>query len=522
MVGSAGLTRLHLILMALGFAPLLVLFFGSLWIRPHYQFFPMALAGAGFLAWTRCQSVPRPLKAGTPRLTAFLLGMSWLLLVIATMLWTPWLASVAAVLMLVGVIWWLGERTLLRACIPALVLLVAIIPPPLNLDSDLTLHLRALAVFCSGCLLDFLGVILATSGNIIEFPGRKLLVEEACSGINSVMFALVACLFYTLWQRRSPRRVFLSLCATLAFVIMGNVFRITLGAWLLFKFKWNLLEGWPHETLGLALTISYLGLIYSLDRALTFLGAPIFEATPPPAIALAAPAATEPVSISPGWGWAAATAFVLLGVVAAGWGWPRHFQGNPEFVMTSPSKLRAGASFAMPDAINDWHRLDADVPALYKIETTGISSHVWHYQKGNLVVTLALDYPFRGFHDVSICYKGAGWIIEEHGPAGGFGTNSPVRMEMVMTKDGVERGYLWYGTVDEQGTWLALSTSAVGRLGARFAAPIGNAATTYRVQVLTTRYAALSPSQQQQAWQFFEAARSQLWQQLAGQFKHGP
>ena len=36
---------------ALGFAPLLTVFLINLWGRPHYQFFPLALAGAGFLAW---------------------------------------------------------------------------------------------------------------------------------------------------------------------------------------------------------------------------------------------------------------------------------------------------------------------------------------------------------------------------------------------------------------------------------------------------------------------------------------
>ncbi|MCX6892929.1 MAG: hypothetical protein NTX51_15640, partial [Verrucomicrobia bacterium] len=59
-----GLTRLNVGLLAFGFAPLLLLCFANLWERTYYQFFPMALAGAGFLAWTRLKEVPRPLVSG--------------------------------------------------------------------------------------------------------------------------------------------------------------------------------------------------------------------------------------------------------------------------------------------------------------------------------------------------------------------------------------------------------------------------------------------------------------------------
>src|SRR6266853_5443943 len=50
---ETGLTVRNGLLLALGYAPLLCAFFLNLWARPHYQFFPLALAGAAFLAWTR-------------------------------------------------------------------------------------------------------------------------------------------------------------------------------------------------------------------------------------------------------------------------------------------------------------------------------------------------------------------------------------------------------------------------------------------------------------------------------------
>src|ERR1017187_193574 len=79
------------ILFALGYAPLLTLFFINLWGRPHYQFFPLALIGAAFLAWTRLKEVPRPFVPGRASWTALLLAASFFFLVAATLYWSPWL-----------------------------------------------------------------------------------------------------------------------------------------------------------------------------------------------------------------------------------------------------------------------------------------------------------------------------------------------------------------------------------------------------------------------------------------------
>ena len=101
-----------MLLLALGYAPLLTLFFINLWRRPHYQFFPLALIGASFLAWARLQDVPRPLAPGRPRVTALLLITSFFLLAAATLYWSPWLSSLAALVGLVALVWWGGGKPL--------------------------------------------------------------------------------------------------------------------------------------------------------------------------------------------------------------------------------------------------------------------------------------------------------------------------------------------------------------------------------------------------------------------------
>ena len=527
-----GLTRRNAALLVFGFTPLLLEFFANLWSRPHYQFFPMALAGAGFLAWSRLREVPRPLESGHPAWSAALMGLSFCIMAVATELWSPWLASVAAVLGLAGVVWWIGGGKLLRATVPALVLVLTIIHPPRGRDAELILELRGLAVRWSSGLLDMLGVIHVLSGNVIELPRQKLLVEEACSGINSVLFTLAAGLFYLMWRRRRVWRIVVCLPCILAGVLLGNVFRITLGTWLQYSHGIDILSGWRHEMAGLVLVAMYLTLIVSLDEFLDFL---TFSTPPEPSdpAVPAVPAVPLPVAtvrvrarLAPRWGQVAGCAFGLLGVAGLGCGWLNHQKQNVAVRMASESALRDGATFTMPEQIGNWQRLNAEVPG-HKVETQGIFSQVWHYQKGQMVASVALDYPFRGYHDVTICYRAQGWQITRQERQAGEGTNSSVPLVAVeMSREPVSSGWLWFSTVDEQGHWTEKQywrqrpLRFLDRRRLDWLTPAGRVEpVSYRVQVLVTGYGALPPAEREPARQLFEAACKLLAPQLFGQMQ---
>ncbi len=313
----------NLLLFSFGYLPLLAVFFLNLWARPHYQFFPLALAGAGFLAWVRLKELPRPLVPSRPLIGGLWLLASFAIVLVATILWSPWLGSLAVLAGLIGVIWLLGGRRLLRAMCPALILALVIVPPPLSLDSRFAEHLRLLAVNWSSQLLDLLEVTHARSGNIIELPGQKLLVEEACSGINSILITLAACLFYMLWRRASVIRILLSLSAAVSFVLLGNLLRIILGAWLRFRHGVDILSGWPHQIIGLVLFITYVGLIFSMERLLFFLTSPSrrqkTSAVAKPAVAVSP---TQPIwRFSPTSVRVVACAFAITGVAEVARGW---------------------------------------------------------------------------------------------------------------------------------------------------------------------------------------------------------
>ena len=522
----SGLRGLNLFLIAFGFAPLLAAFFVNLWDRPHYQFFPLAIAGALFLAWSRLKEVSRPLEPGSRSLTVLMLSISFLLLVVGAVFWSPWLGGIAAMITLAGVVWWTGGYRLFKSMLPAMLLLLLIIPPPLNADARLVQDLRLIAVAWSSRLLDVLGVTHSLSGNVIELPRQSLLVDEACSGINSVLIMLACALFYGLWRRRPAIHILVCMVSSTAFVLLGNMARITVGAWVKFRFGMDILSGRPHELTGLVLLVTYLVLILSMDQLLVFLTSPVRSRSAPssaPAEQKQAAAAPRraPLHFSPFWGQAVGCAFAVLGLLELGRGWS-HYHELPAGLAIPKTSLREGATFALPDQIGAWKRLNMEVPPLQRIETRGVYSQIWHYRRGDILASLAIDYPFEGYHDVSVCYTLRGWDLHQQAvhPGTTSNGNSPFAEAQMLNHLGLH-GELWFSVVDEHGRWLPGEDRSLSLRNAlaRFKVAGAREPVTYQVQALVTGFNPLRPQEREQVQQFFQESRVLLWRQLFAQLQ---
>jgi len=409
--------------------------------------------------------------------------------------------------------------------LPALVLLLTIIPPPLSADSLLIQQMRVLAVRGSSSVLDSLGVTHALSGNVIEIPGQRLLVDEACSGINSVLIILACALFYGMWRRRSLIRIFLCLVNALGFVLLGNLVRITLGAWVMFRYGVDILTGTAHQVTGLLLFPTYIAIILSMDQLLAYLLSPSRRRKRPrePAAATEnARASRAPLGIPRGWLRVTGCAFALLGVVNLGLAWAKHNQLEMQAVQPKPA-LRADATFSMPDQIGGWKRIAAEVPPLQKVETVGVRSQVWHYRLGDTLVSLALDYPFRGYHHLEGCYTLSGWGLMERRAGGGPETNaSPPFVEVRMQNSLGMHASLWFSLVDERSRWLtgpAFKPTLKERLWERMQMGSASDSVSYQIQVLSTGFNPLRPAEREQVRRFFEEGRMILWRQLFNQIQ---
>lgn len=504
---DSGLDRVKIGFIAFGFASILGAFFLNLWKQPEYQFFPQALAAAGYFAWSRLKEVPRPFVPGAPAITFVLILASLLGLGLATFIWSPWIGAVAAMFAAVGLLWWHGGGVLLRTMVPILVMCLTILPPPLGLDLKLNLFLRHVATVLSSRALDLLGVIHSVNGNVIELPGQKLLVEEACSGVNSVLFATAFCLFFLLWKRRAVWCYVVSVPLVLVFVVMGNIVRISLGAWLQYHDSIDILTGWKHEVLSMVLVVIYIVLVISLESLL-----------PASAVMKSRPLERSAMQrvVRPAWAWLAAVLFAISGLIGCVRAWDKH-QHQVEPLRAASSALPDGARFHLPDRIGEWKRRESGEPSVKTIETLGLSSSYWTFDRPGLTAIVALDYPIWGYHDVVDCYTRIGWALESKNlitPADG----APPYFLVELQKEPSGHALLWFGTINEQGDWVDTNTVKQHLLGRLEALGMARQ-TTYRVQVLLVGTDVPTLAEREAVAELYRVAAQDLAQQLKQQLR---
>ncbi len=257
-------------LIALAFLPIVLLHGRELWARPHYQFFPLVIPGAVALIWKWCGRLDR-LEPGNPAYSKGAAVLVWLMLAFAVACISPGVGALAALFALLLTAYTLGGWRLMAAALPAWGLLWLAIPPPKHFDVVLIVKLQNLVSRWSSQMLDLIGVYHMMDGNVVDVGGAPLLVDQACSGVYSLITLLIGTLFYALWVRTPLVRTLILMASAIVWVVFGNLLRIVLVVVLTTRWEINAATGWRHETLGLIMFAIMLGLVFSTDRLLNFL-----------------------------------------------------------------------------------------------------------------------------------------------------------------------------------------------------------------------------------------------------------
>jgi len=340
-----------------------------------------------------------------------------------------------------------------------------------------------------------------------------------------------ACVFYAMWRRRSLPGLVVLYGLTIICVLTGNALRITACAWLLHSHQINLFKGWKHDTLGIVFMLAYLLFI-------------VFAEAMIPRRKAAVPSATRPWRESEevllkgrtfgGGIRLAAVALALMGATQI------LFFAQRQSSMASrshvnPKEMDGSARFSLPAEIGGWRLVSSPAPTPVRTAfEDGVYSHIWQYEREGVVTSLALDYPFFGYHDVRICYHYNGWnIVKSRMLPFGIADDSVPCMEVSLLKKGNMKGLLLYSTVDERGRWVDDSKrvfysgegGAEGEgglaqrlLGRKQEIPFLQQAedenATYRIQLLANAGEGLTALQHDQVLQLFQQARTRLVEQF--------
>lgn len=215
-----------LVLLALAFAGTFRTLWGTWMNNDNYSHGVLILPLSAFLVWRARQDLAA-LPAGSTLAGLPLLGVGLLLQVIGirgdVTIFQGW-AFVATV---GGLVWtWFGHRILWRLSVPIAFLLFMVPALPIFMNV-VSFRLKEVAATGSVQLAQLLGAPVLQRGMDLYFPTGTLTVENACSGMNSLI-ALMAlgALFAYLGSGSYWRRGLLFLAAV-PIAILANVVRIT-------------------------------------------------------------------------------------------------------------------------------------------------------------------------------------------------------------------------------------------------------------------------------------------------------
>ena len=195
-----------------------------------------------------------------------LLPMAWFLQLgdlrgRAVLLWCQWAGVSAAGLALGSALG--GRRAMSRFAFPVAFLALAIPLPTMVIQPVMT-ALQGITTGCSHAILVALGESVERSGFVLKLPRGLLGVEEACSGIKSLVALTAIAAFLAYLRRFGLLRGAIFVACSLPVVLAINVIRVVASAEIQERIDPKFIVGGYHDALGFALVLLGLAVLVKL------------------------------------------------------------------------------------------------------------------------------------------------------------------------------------------------------------------------------------------------------------------
>ena len=250
-------------------APLVPMLAEQVWSRESGAHGPITLAMGGWLLWRRRESLRKEARPGSAWVIAFVLLLAAPLYVLGRML--DLIALSSAAVSLIGVLILFAEfggAALARNWFPVAYLAFAVPPPNWVLD-QVTAPLKALVSAAATAPLQAAGLPIVREGVTIALPKYELLVEDACSGMNSLIGLTAISLLYIYLMRGSCLRYSALLTAfVLPIALATNIARVMILILITHWLGDRAAQGFLHYSAGFVLFGVALLMVFVLDTLL--------------------------------------------------------------------------------------------------------------------------------------------------------------------------------------------------------------------------------------------------------------
>ncbi len=166
-----------------------------------------------------------------------------------------------------GVLFAWGKKTYRELAFPLLYLFLAI-PLPRTVLVAVTGSLKTLGAAVAGKLLSWMGYAVLRDGVILNFPTFTLVVEDECSGLQSLITLIVASLPVAYLMRGPFWKRALVVLIAVPLALAANVVRLVVTAVLASGLGGKVTRGWPHTSIGIATVFVAFLALYGLSSVI--------------------------------------------------------------------------------------------------------------------------------------------------------------------------------------------------------------------------------------------------------------
>lgn len=313
-----------------------------------------------------------------------------------------------------------------RPQLGGILVLIGVICLPVGFfQGNLLLWLQQLASVMASWALDVTGVAHLRQGVILETVQGTLFVEEACSGMQSLLTGLVVSQVYFCWQKKGLLFSLAGLLCCSAFLILGNCLRIFLIGWLYADHAIDLTKGWKHELTGLGVYLLALALLPSLTGVLDGIGAAWVRWRKPWKRRRArtgesrretgspAPRPLKQVLLD---GMPARGLWVVIGLMGVATVAEALIfrSGDDTGAAIESNGLPPLAEIMLPAELAGWQQ-DPGKGELSVIGQSTLEQRVWTFRKGAITAWVAAGLPYDELHPLRSCYINRDWAIAREG-----------------------------------------------------------------------------------------------------------
>ena len=449
-------------------SPFLLSIASRMWQRDHYQFFPLLLGGIIWIVFQRIPKIEWPIVQCFSLRHFIYLSLTATLFTLAFWTQSDFLAQASCLLALWTSVWYFGGVSASYLMRGPLILMISLIPIPFRFDLHMVVKLQHLASQLASRALDIAGISHTLSGVVIQTFSKTYMVEEACSGIHSLFSAVSVMLFFSVCRGYGLPRILCAVSITGFWVVMANALRVFAIVYFAERFNQPLDQGLSHEVLGILTYTLGLLLAISTDQLLLFLfpfqmghltevQLEFIERVTLPwnaavhgqidARCLKGRAASiVPVAIS-------TMLLVLVGGYAA---LHRQPQETKAAATASLPELYDAEFFngnidvnSLPETVSGWTRTSFEELKRNRDDLFAARSAVWSYEGHGMQVLFSLDGFYNSWHDLSLCYRGIGWQLEQAKNDHTSGVDKPVpHTQLNLHKGGSDYAVVLFGCFD--------------------------------------------------------------------------